>query len=172
MHPAKLSCHNLSVLLGLPGDWISWEGRGEGGRRKWEGMLFSMPVLSYTSWNSLQGHSRGLSVSLPVCPMRHCGLGNPLCPAGCLGKGWAKVLQANLGMPVNFRALCFSQSLWDGDNNCPFFCPSCYWAAVQRPGEQILSFQVPAQVQVLYKPDLCIVFFVSLCELCSVAPWV
>lgn len=54
----------------------------------------------------------------------------PLCPAVCLGKGWAEVLQAKLGMPVDVRALCFTQSPWDGDDNCPFFCPSCYWAPV------------------------------------------
>lgn len=34
----------------------------------------------------------------------------PLCPAVCLGKGWAEVLQAKLGMPVDVRALCFTQS--------------------------------------------------------------
>lgn len=72
----------------------------------------------------------------------------PLCPAVFLGKGWAEVLQAKLGMPVDVRALCFTQSPWGGDDNGPFFCPSCYWATLQCPGEQILSLQVPAQVSV------------------------
>lgn len=65
-------CHIITsqCCWGFLRDWASWEGRGEGGRRKWEGMLFSVAVLSYTSWKSLQNHSWDLGVLLPECPTR------------------------------------------------------------------------------------------------------
>lgn len=78
-------------------------------------MLFSVAVLSYTSWKSLQNHScvaSRVSHETPRGAQDNTGeLGKyPLCPAVCLGKGWAEVLQAKLGMPVDVRALCFTQS--------------------------------------------------------------
>lgn len=87
------------------------------------------PWLSYTSWKSLQNHSRDLSVLLAECPMR------------LLVVSWANIPCAQLfvwgrdglkSSRLNWECLwmsghCASVSPCEVEGIiAPFFCPGCY----------------------------------------------
>lgn len=115
-------------------------------------MLFSMAVLSYTSWKSLQGPSRDLSVSLAI----------PCAQLALWGRDGLKSSRQTWEC-LWMSGHCISVSSCEMET---IIVPFSALVVTELLGSaQDLEPSATCTVQVLYKPDLCIVFLVSLCEL-------